>query len=334
MCLIAKNSKIEGANLFTVQLHVTKFTLINFHIYLIYLHHTHTLLNIQKMLHLIFTLPRIISREFFSVFWILLGSGYVLNAQPIYENPREKSEFNQYFDECGVKGTTLIADRSGKVYTNDLESLDEFTLPASSFKIINLLIALETNVIANENEVIKWPGSTDTTLYGYRPDIYKDMTVKEAFRVSAGWAFMEIANRVGKKQYQQLLAKAGYGNGKVFNNSDDFWNFGEFGVTPRQQLEFLMNLYYDKLSFSKKNMAIVREVMKDEVTESYSVHAKTGWTREGGINTGWWVGYIEKENDPSFFVTKLLQDRKNNRKDFGNCRKTITRKILEDLKVI
>nr|WP_265714840.1 MULTISPECIES: hypothetical protein [Sphingobacterium] len=49
-----------------------------------------------------------------------------------------------------------------------------------------MLIALETGTIKDENEIMKWPGKTDTVKYGYRPDIYRDITVKEAFEVSAG----------------------------------------------------------------------------------------------------------------------------------------------------
>ena len=64
------------------------------------------------------------------------------------------------------------------------------TLPASTFKIINTLIALETGVIADENEIVKWPGKTDTVKYGYRPDIYHDMSLKEAFKRSAGWVYV------------------------------------------------------------------------------------------------------------------------------------------------
>lgn len=287
----------------------------------------------MKNLHLIF--PRVRYRGFIIFLCIQILFLLSTNAQVAWKAPTVKSEFQEYFEKCGVTGTILIFDESKKNYsTNDLSSIDEISLPASSFKIINLLIALETKVIADESEVIKWPGTTDTTLYGYRPDIYKDMSVKEAFQASAGWAFMEIAKKVGKSTYHQYLAKAGYGNGKVFAASHDFWNFGEFGVTPLQQMDLIRRLYYDQLPFSKKNMAIVKQVMKDEITPSYSIHAKTGWTRDNGINTGWWVGYIEKENGPCFFVTRLLQDRKYNRKDFGNCRKTITKRILEDLKVI
>lgn len=36
--------------------------------------------------------------------------------------------------------------------------------------------------------------------------------------------------------------------------------------------------------------------MITEQNEEYTIRAKTGWTRENNINTGWWTGYIETKN--------------------------------------
>ena len=70
------------------------------------------------------------------------------------------------------------------------------------------MIALETNTIKDENEIIKWVGSTDTVKYGYRPEIYHDMPVKEAFELSAGWVFVELAKKIGKDTYRKHLAES------------------------------------------------------------------------------------------------------------------------------
>ena len=74
--------------------------------------------------------------------------------------------------------------------------------------------------------------------------------------------------------------------------------------------------------------------MPSEQENDYTIHAKTGWTREGGINKGWWVGYIDTPKGTYFFATRLLQDRQYNDGTFGNCRKEITRKVFKELKII
>ncbi len=241
-------------------------------------------------------------------------------------------EFKKYFNNCNVEGASVIYDNNNhKWILSDTINTRKETLPASTFKIINLLIALETKTISSENEIVKWPGSIDTIKYDYRPDIYHDISVKEAFEVSAGWAFIELAKKIGKQNYQKYLKLSHYGNQDLSQTDADFWNFGAFGISPVNQVEFLKKLYEEKLPFSKRNIEIVKRVMISEQNSSYTIRSKTGWTRENEINTGWWVGYIENKNGVYFFATRLLQDRKMNRSDFGNCRKEITKFIFKDL---
>lgn len=243
-----------------------------------------------------------------------------------------RPDFNKYFKNCNVEGSIVIYDnKKGQWILSDTINAKRLTLPASTFKIINLLIALETKTISSENEVIKWPGSTDTIKYGFRPEIYHDMTVKKAFEVSAGWVFVELAKKIGKENYKRYLTSCKYGNLNLSEKDDDFWNYGSFAISPINQVEFLKKLYEGKLPFTKRNIEIVKKVMISEQDADYTIHSKTGWTREHGMNTGWWVGYIETKDGVYFFATRLLQDRKHNSSNFGNCRKEITKSIFKDL---
>lgn len=242
-----------------------------------------------------------------------------------------RQDFKKYFDECNVEGAIAIYDHKNHTWIlSDTVATRKETLPASTFKIINLLIALETKTIASENDIVKWPGSTDTLKYDYRPNIYHDITVKEAFEVSAGWAFIELAKKIGKDNYKKYLTLCHYGNINLSQTDPDFWNFGAFGISPINQVEFLKKLYEEKLPFSKRNIDIVKKVMITEQNDDYTIHSKTGWTRENDINTGWWVGYIENKNGAYFFATRLLQDRKLNASNFGNCRKEITKSVFKN----
>ncbi|MCF2520876.1 penicillin-binding transpeptidase domain-containing protein [Dyadobacter sp. CY351] len=236
------------------------------------------------------------------------------------------------FQSCNVKGSTTIYDYNNRKWT----TTDEFdsregSQPASTFKVINLLIALETGVIENENDIIKWPGTTDTTLYGYRPDIYRDISVKEAFELSAGWAFIELAKQVGREKYKAFLRKSKYGNGDLSEQGDDFWNFGKFAISPRNQIEFLIDVYENKTPFSEQNIAILKKVMVTEHTDSHTLRSKTGWTRVGEKDIGWWVGYLESKGNVYFFATRLTKLRSVSNPGFGECRKTITKEFLTQL---
>ncbi|WP_119081034.1 penicillin-binding transpeptidase domain-containing protein [Chitinophaga alhagiae] len=236
---------------------------------------------------------------------------------------------------CNIPGNTVIYNYRQQQWTfTDSADALVTSLPASTFKVVNLLIALETGVIKDEMEVVKWPGHTDTTLYGYRPSIYKDMTVKEAFEVSAGWVFMELSKKIGKERYRHYLTACRYGNGDLSRNDPDFWNYGPFEVSPRNQVEFLVKVYEEKLPFSKRSFEILKRVMITESKDDHVIRSKTGWTRVYGNDYGWWVGYLEKKDNVYFFATRLVKDRKVINPDFSKCRRLITIQKLKELKAM
>ncbi|SDJ15200.1 penicillin-binding transpeptidase domain-containing protein [Chryseobacterium jejuense] len=239
------------------------------------------------------------------------------------------------FEDCKIKGSITIYDFKNEkwIFSDSMDS-NRPTLPASTFKIINTLIALETGAVSNAEEVIKWPGSTDTLKYGFRPDIYHDMSMKEAFKLSAGWAYVEVAKKIGKERYKKYLKMSRYGNGDLSVNDDDFWNFGNFAISPVNQIEIVRGVYEESLPFKKSSFKALKDMMIDTKTEEYTIRAKTGWTRDKGKDTGWWVGYVERPNNVYFFATRLIKDRKDLNHNFGKCRKEITLKILRELNIL
>lgn len=239
------------------------------------------------------------------------------------------------FSDCKLAGSCTIYDyRHEKWMMSDSADAKIPGLPASTFKIANLLIALETGVIKDENEVIKWPGTTDTTRYGYRPEIYHDMTVREAFEVSAVWVFLELGKKIGRERYRYYLTRCRYGNADVSEKDPDFWNLGALAISPVNQVEFLVKIYEGKLPFSKKNLDILKRVMINDQNENYTLRAKTGWTRENGLDSGWWVGYVETKENTYFFATRVSKPRSVKNPNFGSCRKEITKAFLRQIKAI
>lgn len=241
-----------------------------------------------------------------------------------------QTDLQKPFRDCGFTGSITIFDyKQGKWITSDSTDSRLETVPASTFKIPNLLIALETGVIQSEMDTVGWIGSIDTALYGYRPSTYKDMTVKHAFQVSAGWVFMELAKKIGRRRYEKVLRDIGYGNAAVSNEAD-FWNFGPLAISPRNQVELLVKIYEGKLPFSKPNLDILKRVMVTEQTDDYTIRSKTGWGRQEGRDVGWWVGYLERKDNVFFFATRISKDRKAPDTNFMSCRKEITKRILRE----
>ena len=256
---------------------------------------------------------------------------------PSYQaNAQKVTSLQKPFEDCKVNGSITIYDYQKKLWmASDIEDSHRASLPASTFKIINTLIALETGAVEDENEIIPWIGDEyDTSRYGIRPETFHSMSTKEAFQLSAGWAYVELAKRIGKEKYREYLTQSNYGNIDLSVLGHDFWNFGDFAISPVNQIQTLIGVYEETLPFSNRSFRILKDIMVVEQNEYHTLRAKTGWTRVEGKNIGWWVGYVEKQENVYFFATRLINDRSDNNKEFGNCRKTITMEILRDLEIV
>ena len=204
-----------------------------------------------------------------------------------------QNNWNKPFKDCGINGSITIYDYNQKKWiSNDTEDSNTPTLPASTFKIVNTLIALETRVVKDEHEIVPWIDNYDTTKYGHRPNIYHSMDMKEAFKLSAVWVYVELAKKIRRDRYKNILTQMEYGNVDLSIEDADFWNFGDFGISPVNQINVLVKIHEETLPFSKKSYETLKEMMIVATTDDYVIRAKPGWTRANGKDIGWWVGYI------------------------------------------
>lgn len=75
------------------------------------------------------------------------------------DNIITKSEFQTIIDFANVNGAILIYDLNKNIfYSNDFEWTKQGKLPASTFKIANTIIGLETGVIESDSIIFKWDG--------------------------------------------------------------------------------------------------------------------------------------------------------------------------------
>ncbi|WP_136667990.1 class D beta-lactamase [Flavobacterium sp. H122] len=252
-----------------------------------------------------------------------------------FTNAFGQTDFQKLFDSFSLKGSTTVYDLKNKrwFYTDSLDTERE-TLPASTFKILNSLIALENKVVADESQLIKWDGA-DKTFFGTKIESWnKDTDLKTAYKNSTIWFYVEVAKKIGRKKYKKYLKKCGYGNNELTEKGVDFWNYGNFGISPGNQIEFLIKLYKNDLPFSKTTLDKVKEIMISENAENYTIRDKSGWTKKNGIDIGWYVGYLQTNDNIYFFATRITKNINDSNPDFSKARKEITIAILKELKAI
>lgn len=246
-------------------------------------------------------------------------------------NVIEKKEWKQYFDKEAVKGTFLLYDLKKDQYlVYNFKRSKEGFLPASTFKIFNTLVGLETGVI-DTNVMIHWDG-----VRRWNADWNRDMKLKTAFQLSCVPCYQQIARKVGAERMKEWVQKANYGHMDIHeNNIDTFWLAGKSRISPMEQVEFLQRIYHNDLPFSKNTVETFKNIMISERGTDYIMRSKTGWTTQGKQNIGWNVGYVEKENNVYFFALNMQKKvRKKGSGNFGPARKGITEKILKDLNIL
>ena len=228
-------------------------------------------------------------------------------------------------DSAGYRATVVVYDvRRNKYQAVHAERAARRLVPASTFKIVNALAALDLGVVAGPAAVIPWD-----SVERDRRELNRDLDLREAFRVSAVPHFQHLARQIGPVRMRRALERAGYGNRDIGSVVDRFWLDGPLRVSPLEQVQLLTRLQRGELPFSPRAIAAVRDMMVVEQTPAYTVRAKTGWAQPGGDEVGWWVGWVERGPDVYVFATSL--EAANPTDAFGPARERITRRVLAAL---
>jgi len=247
---------------------------------------------------------------------------------------KNSSDLNKHFQSKNVKGSISIYDLKNDkwIYSNNADA-GFGTIPASTFKIPNSLIALQEKVI-KPGEILKWDGE-DKTFKGKTVKSWNsDTDIERAFKKSTIWFYVELAKKIKKENYKKYLKTFNYGNSNIDEKGYDFWNYGDFTVTPENQIKFLVKLHENSLPLSKKNIQYVKSIMVQDKNENYILRGKTGWGVKNNQEIGWYIGYIENKTNTYFFATRIICPSEDLPKNFSKSRKDITLKILKELKYI
>src|SRR5436305_3837200 len=238
----------------------------------------------------------------------LLVAAGVLPSRSFADVAYQKSEIREaltrHFTDDGTEGTFvgyLIDDYL--VIASDKDRSGEAKLPASTFKIPNSLIALETGVVADPDmDVFKWDGVT-RSIEAWN----KDHTMRSAIAASAVPVYQEIARRIGPERMQKYVDLFEYGNRDIGGGIDQFWLTGDLRINPIQQIDFVDRLRRGVLPVSKRSQDLVRDILPVMKVGDATIRAKTGLlgAELGKPSLGWLVGWAEKGGAQTVFALNM-----------------------------
>jgi beta-lactamase class D len=221
-------------------------------------------------------------------------------ANVVPQRSEIREDLAKHFADEGTAGTFVgykIDDYL--IIASDKERSGEAVLPASTFKIANSLIALETGVVADpDRDVFKWDGVT-RSIEAWN----HDHTLRSAIAASAVPVYQEIARRIGAERMQKYVDLFEYGNRDI----GQFWLTGNLRIDPIQQVDFVDRLRRGALPISKRSQDLVRDILPVTKAGDAVIRAKTGLlgAETGKPSLGWLVGWAEKGTAQTVFALNM-----------------------------
>jgi beta-lactamase class D len=215
-----------------------------------------------------------------------------------------RADLARLFSEAGTAGTFVgYKVEDYLIISSDSDRSGEPKLPASTFKIANSLIALETGVVGDpDKDIFKWDGVV-RSFEAWN----KDHTLRSAIAASAVPVYQEIARRIGQERMQKYVDLLEYGNHNIGGGIDQFWLTGDLRIDPVQQVDFVDRLRRRALLISKRSQDLVVDILPVTKVGEAVIRAKSGLVgaEVGKPSLGWLVGWAEKGGVDTVFALNL-----------------------------
>ncbi|VVE72137.1 OXA-62 family carbapenem-hydrolyzing class D beta-lactamase [Pandoraea captiosa] len=238
----------------------------------------------------------------------------------------ERADWGKYFAAENVKGTIIVLDGKTQTYQAfDSARAERRVSPASTYKIFNSLLALESGALNDEREIIPWDGKPRRTKAWSAA-----MDLRTAFRVSCLPCYQVVSHRIAREYAQAKLDTVGYGNRTIGRAADAYWVDDSLQISAREQVDFLQRLARGTLPFSARTQDIVRQISIVEANADYVLHGKTGWFVDKKPDIGWWVGWLERDGN----LTMVALNMDMGADADAPKRARIVRSVLKDLQLI
>ena len=230
-----------------------------------------------------------------------------------------RGDWAQLLSDSGVTGVFVLWEPdSFRLESSDTVRIDSGFLPASTFKVFNSLVALQTGAVEDEHTIIPW----DSVVR--RPEWNVDMDMTTAIERSCVPWYQEVARRAGAEHMQHWLDTVHYGNATMGDSIHLFWLQGGLRITPHQQVYFMQKLNEERLPFDVEHQRAVKRILPGDSTATWRIRGKTGWAIRVQEEYGWYVGWVERAGRTAYFAINIdMHDMDDVRR-----RQTLTRLLL------
>lgn len=173
--------------------------------------------------------------------------------------------------------------------------------PNSTYKIYSALFALENQLIRPSASTLTWNGQA----YPFSA-WNQDQTLASAMQNSVNWYFQALDQTADFEALKKFYKTIDYGNHDLSGGVSEFWLESSLKISAVEQVELLRKLYTNEFQYDTHNVEAVKASLKLSASENSVLYGKTGTGIVNGKNAnGWFIGYVETDNNTWFFATNI-----------------------------
>ncbi len=201
----------------------------------------------------------------------------------------------------------FIAKEAGKI-TKQIGKCDAQHSPYSTFKIAIAVMGFDGKILENAQSPRFEIPQEGLDKRFFNPQKYpiqafyeRPQTPESWMKYSVVWYSQEITKKLGLQKFRQYILKFNYGNMDAEKNDalQSAWLGDSLKIFPIEQVEFIEKLSEKKLPVSKKAQEnTIKIIALEDIFDDWKLYGKTG----GSMNSGWFVGFVEKNNRRIIFA--------------------------------
>lgn len=250
------------------------------------------------------------------------ASDFGLNYSP--DKAIEVMEQDYSYLYGSADGCAVIYDMNSDSYSvYNKKAMTKRIAPCSTYKIYSAVNALEQGIISANDNAVDWDNvSREFSSWN------ADQTLDSAMRNSVNWYFQLLDKTAGADELQDFYKNIGYGNSYVGSDTENYWNGSALKISPLEQVELLVKLYNNDFGFNDVNIDAVKQSLYICECDGNALYGKTGTGVKGNNDVnGWFVGYVEADNNTYFFAVNLQDDSNAN----GSAAAEIAYAVFEEM---
>lgn len=239
----------------------------------------------------------------------------------------------------------FLVEENGIIIKNEGECNTRYS-PCSTFKIVLALMGYDAGILKDETHP-EWLFKPEyqAPLYAWKDPQNPTTWMKN----SCVWYSQVLTPKLGVKKFNDYINKLNYGNKDVSGDKGQndgltrAWLSSSLEISPKEQAIFLEKLLSNKLPLSHHSQKMTRNILYvEDLPSGWKLYGKTGSgfllspdrTKKLEIQHGWFIGWIEKDNQKIIFVNHVVDNKKEEKYAGPRAREQAKEKMLQLIKTL